>query len=150
MTYPNKINVCYSKWWIVGSAGIGRTGMLILMDTALSLLQMNEPIYPLDILKNMRDQRPCMVQNVVSFIRWTFPITLSPFQSTFIILFCCFLLPVSIQIHMWMYFCYVRWANEYRWRWSQVQLNLTIYKPSIYRSFILYLICVYTTLQWFW
>lgn len=42
--------------------------MLILMDTALSLLNVNEPIYPLDIVKHMRDQRPCMVQNVVSNI----------------------------------------------------------------------------------
>lgn len=40
--------------------------MLILMDTAISLLNVNEPVYPLDIVKNMRDQRPCMVQNVVS------------------------------------------------------------------------------------
>lgn len=40
--------------------------MLILMDTAISLLIVNEPVYPLDIVKNMRDQRPCMVQNVVS------------------------------------------------------------------------------------
>lgn len=42
--------------------------MLILMDTALSLLNVNEPVYPLDIVKHMRDQRPCMVQNVVSII----------------------------------------------------------------------------------
>lgn len=40
--------------------------MLILMDTAISLMNVNEPVYPLDIVKNMRDQRPCMVQNVVS------------------------------------------------------------------------------------
>lgn len=52
--------------FFIGSAGIGRTGMLILMDTALSLLNVNEPVYPLDIVKHMRDQRPCMVQNVVS------------------------------------------------------------------------------------
>lgn len=51
-----------------GSAGIGRTGMLVLMDTALSFMNVNEPVYPLDIVKNMRDQRACMVQNVVSEI----------------------------------------------------------------------------------
>lgn len=56
---------------IQGSAGIGRTGMLILMDTALSLLNVNEPVYPLDIVKNMRDQRPCMVQNVVGYMSHT-------------------------------------------------------------------------------
>lgn len=55
-----------------GSAGIGRTGMLILMDTAISLLNVNEPVYPLDIVRNMRDQRPCMVQNVVGFQMRTF------------------------------------------------------------------------------
>lgn len=42
--------------------------MLILMDTAISLLNVDEPVYPLDIVKNMRDQRPSMVQNVVSIL----------------------------------------------------------------------------------
>lgn len=49
------------------SAGIGRTGVLILMDTALALMEAREPVYPLDIVRTMRDQRACMVQNVVSF-----------------------------------------------------------------------------------
>jgi len=48
------------------SAGIGRTGVLILMDTALALMEAREPVYPLDIVRTMRDQRACMVQNVVS------------------------------------------------------------------------------------
>lgn len=48
------------------SAGIGRTGVLILMDTALALMEAKEPVYPLDIVQAMRDQRACMVQNVVS------------------------------------------------------------------------------------
>lgn len=39
--------------------------MLILLDTALSLMNINEPVYPLDIVRHMRDQRPYMVQNVV-------------------------------------------------------------------------------------
>lgn len=47
------------------SAGIGRTGVLILMDTALALMEAHEPVYPLDIVRTMRDQRACMVQNVV-------------------------------------------------------------------------------------
>lgn len=50
------------------SAGIGRTGVLILMDTALALMEAHEPVYPLDIVRTMRDQRACMVQNVVSII----------------------------------------------------------------------------------
>lgn len=48
------------------SAGIGRTGVLILMDTALALIDAKEPVYPLDVVQAMRDQRACMVQNVVS------------------------------------------------------------------------------------
>lgn len=49
------------------SAGIGRTGVLILMDTALALMEEKEPIYPLDIVQTMRDQRACMVQNVSQY-----------------------------------------------------------------------------------
>ncbi|XP_035787382.1 tyrosine-protein phosphatase non-receptor type 4-like [Anopheles albimanus] len=49
------------------SAGIGRTGVLILMDTALALMEAREPIYPLYIVQAMRDQRPCMVQNVSQY-----------------------------------------------------------------------------------
>lgn len=48
------------------SAGIGRTGVLILMDTALALMDAKEPVYPLDVVQAMRDQRAFMVQNVVS------------------------------------------------------------------------------------
>ncbi|XP_037939392.1 tyrosine-protein phosphatase non-receptor type 4 isoform X2 [Teleopsis dalmanni] len=49
------------------SAGIGRTGVLILMDTALALMETREPVYPLDIVRTMRDQRACMVQNVSQY-----------------------------------------------------------------------------------
>lgn len=49
------------------SAGIGRTGVLILMDTALALMESKEPVYPLDIVQTMRDQRACMVQNVSQY-----------------------------------------------------------------------------------
>ncbi|EDW76939.1 uncharacterized protein Dwil_GK13061 [Drosophila willistoni] len=49
------------------SAGIGRTGVLILMDTALALMEAREPVYPLDIVRAMRDQRACMVQNVSQY-----------------------------------------------------------------------------------
>ena len=48
------------------SAGIGRTGVLILMETAQCLIEANEPIYPLDIVKAMRDQRAMMIQTAVS------------------------------------------------------------------------------------
>jgi len=48
------------------SAGIGRTGVLVLMETALCLIEANQPVYPLDIVRSMRDQRAMMIQNAVS------------------------------------------------------------------------------------
>lgn len=48
------------------SAGIGRTGVLILMETAMCLVEANEPVYPLDIVQTMREQRAMMIQNAVS------------------------------------------------------------------------------------
>ncbi len=48
------------------SAGIGRTGVFILMETALWKLEVLEPIYPLDLVRIMRDQRGMLVQTPVS------------------------------------------------------------------------------------
>ena len=47
------------------SAGIGRTGVLILMETALCLIETNQPIFPLDIVRQMREQRLGMIQTTV-------------------------------------------------------------------------------------
>lgn len=47
------------------SAGIGRTGVLILMETASCLVEANEPVYPLDIVRTMRDQRAMLIQTPV-------------------------------------------------------------------------------------
>lgn len=47
------------------SAGIGRTGVLILMETALCLVEANQPIFPLDIVRQMREQRLGMIQTAV-------------------------------------------------------------------------------------
>ncbi|XP_062518188.1 tyrosine-protein phosphatase non-receptor type 4-like isoform X2 [Corticium candelabrum] len=44
------------------SAGVGRSGVFILVDTALSMLQASVAVYPLDLLRIMRDQRPMMIQ----------------------------------------------------------------------------------------
>ncbi|KAJ8003586.1 hypothetical protein DPEC_G00149880 [Dallia pectoralis] len=44
------------------SAGIGRTGVLITMETAMCLIESNWPVYPLDIVRTMRDQRAMMIQ----------------------------------------------------------------------------------------
>lgn len=48
------------------SAGIGRTGVLITMETAICLIEANQPIYPLDIVRQMRDQRAMLIQTPVS------------------------------------------------------------------------------------
>lgn len=47
------------------SAGIGRTGVLILFETAICLIEANQPVYPLEILKSMRDQRAMLIQTAV-------------------------------------------------------------------------------------
>ena len=44
------------------SAGIGRTGVVILMESALYLIEANQPVYPLDLTREMRDQRASMIQ----------------------------------------------------------------------------------------
>ncbi|XP_061445630.1 tyrosine-protein phosphatase non-receptor type 3 isoform X3 [Rhineura floridana] len=44
------------------SAGIGRTGVLVAMETAMCLIEKNQPVYPLDIVRKMRDHRAMMVQ----------------------------------------------------------------------------------------
>ncbi|KAI1299327.1 Tyrosine-protein phosphatase non-receptor type 4 [Halotydeus destructor] len=49
------------------SAGIGRTGVLIMMETAMCLIEANEPIYPIEILKSMRDQRAMLIQTSGQF-----------------------------------------------------------------------------------
>lgn len=48
------------------SAGIGRTGVLVTMETAMCLIERNLPVYPLDLVRKMRDQRAMMVQTSVS------------------------------------------------------------------------------------
>ncbi|XP_063917600.1 tyrosine-protein phosphatase non-receptor type 4 isoform X1 [Zophobas morio] len=49
------------------SAGIGRTGVLVLMETALCLIEAQEPVYPLEIVKTMREQRAMMIQNASQY-----------------------------------------------------------------------------------
>lgn len=38
------------------------------METAMCLIECNQPIYPLDIVRTMRDQRAMMIQTPVSTI----------------------------------------------------------------------------------
>uniref|UniRef100_A0A8B9HEV1 protein-tyrosine-phosphatase n=1 Tax=Astyanax mexicanus TaxID=7994 RepID=A0A8B9HEV1_ASTMX len=49
------------------SAGIGRTGVLITMETALILMENTKPVYPLEILTSLREQRAMMVQTSCQF-----------------------------------------------------------------------------------
>ena len=50
------------------SAGVGRTGMYIVMETALAMMNKLEPVYPLEIVQNVRDQRPMVIQTSVRFL----------------------------------------------------------------------------------
>lgn len=50
----------------LASAGIGRTGVLITMETAMCLMECSQPVCPLDIVRTMRDQRAMMIQTPVS------------------------------------------------------------------------------------
>ncbi|XP_062842012.1 tyrosine-protein phosphatase non-receptor type 3 [Trichomycterus rosablanca] len=49
------------------SAGIGRTGVLITMETALILMEGAQPVYPLEIVTLLREQRAMMVQTSCQF-----------------------------------------------------------------------------------
>lgn len=49
------------------SAGIGRTGVMILMETAMCLIERNQPVYPAEIVKTMREQRAMMIQNASQY-----------------------------------------------------------------------------------
>lgn len=47
------------------SAGIGRTGAFILLDSAMRLIQADCAVNPIHLVKMMRDQRPMMLQTSV-------------------------------------------------------------------------------------
>jgi len=59
------------------SAGIGRTGVLIAMETAMCLIESNQPVNLPEIVRQMRDQRAMLIQTSVCvdslssyFLRW--------------------------------------------------------------------------------
>ncbi|NXW20326.1 PTN4 phosphatase, partial [Circaetus pectoralis] len=66
MTLTNLETLCFifhfGIFVVFFSAGIGRTGVLITMETAMCLIECNQPVYPLDIVRTMRDQRAMMIQ----------------------------------------------------------------------------------------
>lgn len=47
--------------------GIGRTGVLILMETAICIMEADEPVHPIKILENMRKQRAMLIQTNSQF-----------------------------------------------------------------------------------
>jgi len=49
------------------SAGIGRTGVVMLLDAAKELISRKCGVYPLDIVKHLRDQRGMLVQTASQF-----------------------------------------------------------------------------------
>ena len=61
----NEFNCFSNVYLFCSSAGIGRTGVLILMETALCLIESNQPVDPLDIVRQMREQRLGMIQTAV-------------------------------------------------------------------------------------
>ncbi|CAG5120348.1 unnamed protein product, partial [Candidula unifasciata] len=44
------------------SAGIGRTGVLITMETAMCLIESNQQVFPLSLVRQMREQRAMLIQ----------------------------------------------------------------------------------------
>ncbi|XP_035440035.2 tyrosine-protein phosphatase non-receptor type 4 [Spodoptera frugiperda] len=49
------------------SAGVGRTGALVLCEVALALAARGQPLYPLDLVRAMRAQRPMCIQNASQY-----------------------------------------------------------------------------------
>ncbi|GAB1603054.1 tyrosine-protein phosphatase non-receptor type 4-like isoform X2 [Argonauta hians] len=49
------------------SAGIGRTGVLITMETAMCLVEANQTVFPLAIVRQMRDQRAMLIQTASQY-----------------------------------------------------------------------------------
>lgn len=44
------------------SAGIGRTGVLIMMETAMCLIEFGKAVWPEEMLRTMREQRAGLIQ----------------------------------------------------------------------------------------
>eukprot|EP00117_Sycon_ciliatum_P020564 scpid31244/ scgid18280/ Tyrosine-protein phosphatase non-receptor type 4; Testis-enriched protein tyrosine phosphatase len=58
----NKLRIPGQDLLVHCSAGVGRTGMYICMESALGMMKNQEPIYPLEIVQTVRDQRPMVIQ----------------------------------------------------------------------------------------
>ncbi|VDL91096.1 unnamed protein product, partial [Schistocephalus solidus] len=51
------------------SAGIGRTGVVILLDTAIDLIKAGHAVFPLELVRQMRYYREMLIQTSVSVFR---------------------------------------------------------------------------------
>ncbi|VUZ51548.1 unnamed protein product [Hymenolepis diminuta] len=49
------------------SAGIGRTGVVILLDTAMDMIQAHIPVRPIEIVRQMREYREMLIQTPAQF-----------------------------------------------------------------------------------
>ncbi|KAM7537167.1 hypothetical protein Aperf_G00000078766 [Anoplocephala perfoliata] len=49
------------------SAGIGRTGVLILLDTAMDMIRAHSPVHPVEMVSQMREHREMLIQTSAQF-----------------------------------------------------------------------------------
>ncbi|XP_032242658.2 tyrosine-protein phosphatase non-receptor type 4 isoform X1 [Nematostella vectensis] len=50
------------------SAGVGRSGVLMFIETAFGMIEGAEPVYPLELVRRMRDQRGSLIQTPGQFL----------------------------------------------------------------------------------
>lgn len=60
-------NTSYWHFQLPTIKGIGRTGVLILMETAICIMESGEPVNPIKILEDMRRQRAMLIQTSSQF-----------------------------------------------------------------------------------
>ena len=65
MKYFSHVQLKYLFTVLSSSAGVGRTGMVIAMEAAMHKMEAVEPVYPLELVRIMRDQRGMMVPSLV-------------------------------------------------------------------------------------
>lgn len=53
------------------SAGVGRTGVFIAVETACCLIEAGVAVYPEQMLDTLRDQRPSLIQTPVRYFSYS-------------------------------------------------------------------------------
>ncbi|TPP61852.1 Tyrosine-protein phosphatase non-receptor type 4 [Fasciola gigantica] len=66
------------------SAGIGRTGVLITIETALNLMERDQPVRPIELVQLMRAQRALLIQTTSQF-QFVCETILKVFQREFLV-----------------------------------------------------------------